>query len=127
MALKAELLYELVGSKVRRERENLNPRMSQACLAEKVGLTRASVVNIEAGRQKAPLHVLWQIAEALGTELPLLLPHPDEYLEACAPIKLNEQMVAQIENEANGNPLTRRLLTQFVSRAKTQSEPETHD
>jgi hypothetical protein len=36
------------------------------------------MVNIEAGRQRAPLHLLWQIAELLGSDLTLLIPSRDE-------------------------------------------------
>lgn len=48
--------------------------MSQAELADAIGQLRASVSNIEAGRQKAPLHVLYLISQALGTELKEILP-----------------------------------------------------
>lgn len=38
------------------------------------GVLRTSINNIEKNRQKPPLHVLYGIAEALGVEVPELLP-----------------------------------------------------
>lgn len=117
-----DLLYQAVGEKIRHVRERSKPKISQAQLANRLGISRASIVNIEAGRQHAPLHVLWQIAEILGTELVLLIPRRDELLETQAPIKLDEQTISQIEIAANGDPETRRQLTGFISRAKARME-----
>lgn len=63
-ATKAELaaFYEDFGERVRRMRG----AMSQAALGERVGLSRGSVSNIEAGRQHIPLHMLPRFARALG-------------------------------------------------------------
>jgi DNA-binding XRE family transcriptional regulator len=123
MALDKELLYRIVGGKVRMARERIQPKLSQAQLAKRLGISRASIVNIEAGRQCAPLHLLWQIAETLNTELALLLPRHDEYAEASAPVKLDAKTIAQIEVAANGDPKTKLLLTQFVGKVKSQEQP----
>ncbi len=40
------------------------------------------MVNIEAGRQHTPLHVLWQIAELLETKFTSLIPSPEELLRS---------------------------------------------
>jgi len=117
-----ELLYQAVGEKIRYIRERSSPKLSQAQLATRLGVSRASIVNIEAGRQHAPLHVLWQIAEILGTELSLLIPQRDDLLETQAPIKLDEQTISQIETAANGDSETRRRLTGFVSKVKARME-----
>ena len=54
------LLYRLLGERIQRARfEN---RKSQRVLAEELGMSRTSMVNIEKGRQHTSLHVLWQIA-----------------------------------------------------------------
>src|SRR5581483_9127482 len=110
-----EILYQAIGAKIRHVRERTTPKLSQAQLATRLGVSRASIVNIEAGRQHAPLHVLWQIAGILGTELSLLIPQRDELLETQIPIKLDEQVISQIEAAANGDSETRRQLTSFVS------------
>ena len=122
MSIDENLLYQLLGDKIRRARERMEPKMSQTALARKLGLSRVSVVNIEAGRQRAPMHVLWVIAEILGTELVLLVPRHDEYDKECMPMKLDQSTVAQIEEAANGDPMTRRSLTDFIGRAKARSQ-----
>lgn len=117
-----EILYQAIGEKIRHVRERSRPKLSQAQLATRLGVSRTSIVNIEAGRQRAPLHVLWQIAGVLGTELSLLIPQRDELLETQAPIKLDEQTISQIETAANGDSETRRQLTEFISKARARME-----
>ena len=68
----ADALYAAVGVRVREARRS--QKMSQEDLANRVGLTRTSITNVEAGRQKLPLHTLFAIAEALGMEAKELLP-----------------------------------------------------
>ena len=41
--------------------------LDQGTLAKRVGMTRTSLTNIEAGRQRVQLHQVEQMAEALGT------------------------------------------------------------
>jgi transcriptional regulator with XRE-family HTH domain len=121
MTASDDLLYQIVGEKIRIARSRQHPVLSQAKLAQRLGISRASVVNIEAGRQHAPLHVLWQIAENVGVELALLLPCQDEYGAAAAPVHLDAETVAQIEGAANGDPRTKRLIAQFVGRVQTRA------
>jgi DNA-binding XRE family transcriptional regulator len=65
-------LYRHVGAAIRKHREACG--MTQAQLATAVGLLRTSVVNLEAGRQRAPLHTLFPICAVLGIEAADLLP-----------------------------------------------------
>ena len=73
-----EDLYIELGKKLRQAREAQG--LSQEKLAGQLGISRASVVKIEAGRQRAPLHLLWQFSEALGIELCLLIPRREKML-----------------------------------------------
>jgi transcriptional regulator with XRE-family HTH domain len=119
--MEEELLYQMIGEKIRTERRRVRPELSQAGLAKKLDLSRASIVNIELGKQRAPIHVLWQIAEALKTDIGLLLPRRDELDERNEPIKLDAKTIRQIEVAAQGDAATRRDLTQFISKAKSKS------
>ncbi|QYU67631.1 helix-turn-helix domain-containing protein [Leptolyngbya sp. 15MV] len=58
-------LYARVGEELRRRRRDL--RLKQEELALRVHLSRASIANVEAGRQAIPVHHLVELAEALGT------------------------------------------------------------
>ncbi|WP_079085593.1 helix-turn-helix domain-containing protein [Streptomyces dysideae] len=65
--------YASVGDRVRDARSAA--RMTQAELADRLSLARSSIANIEAGRQRIPLHVFFLIADALGADAKDLLPN----------------------------------------------------
>jgi len=67
-------LYKQIGKVILRHRTGHKPPMSQQKLADAVGLSRASIVNIERGRHRIQIHVLYDIAIALGVDPPALLP-----------------------------------------------------
>lgn len=50
---------------------------TQAQLAQRIGLSRVSVVNIEQGRQRVYADTLATIADALGVKVAKLLPRTD--------------------------------------------------
>ncbi|WP_433081604.1 helix-turn-helix domain-containing protein [Dactylosporangium sp. CA-052675] len=58
--------YADVGQRIRDARAESGATQSQ--VAARAGLTRSSIANIEAGRQRVPLHVLAMVAEVLGVE-----------------------------------------------------------
>ncbi|MFO0806451.1 MAG: helix-turn-helix transcriptional regulator [Gemmataceae bacterium] len=66
------LLHSLVGKEIRNAR--VKRQLTQAALAEAVGLTRVSITNIERGRQRLSILTLFQIAAALGLEPAVLVP-----------------------------------------------------
>lgn len=65
-------LYRTVGRQLRERREKL--KLSQHTIADDVGVQRTSITNIESGRQKPPLHLLYSICLALKIELADVLP-----------------------------------------------------
>jgi DNA-binding XRE family transcriptional regulator len=68
-------LYATLGERIRRAREAYpTGRMTQAGLAEAIGLERTSITNIEKGNQKIPLQVLYRICEVLKLQLAEILP-----------------------------------------------------
>jgi transcriptional regulator with XRE-family HTH domain len=54
---------------VRKRRE-----MTQEQLAREIGITRASYANVEAGRQRIPLDIVWRAAVVLGVSISSLVP-----------------------------------------------------
>jgi len=82
-----------------------------------------SVVNIEAGRQHAPLSLLWQIAEMLETELVLLIPRRNELQAAAAPAHLDQKTIDQIR-AAVGDRDTQEKLSGAISKLKTTLETQ---
>lgn len=65
-------LYRFIGERIKKLRNQLS--ISQEDLANKVGIGRTSISNIELGRHQAPLHLLYKISDALGTEIHIFLP-----------------------------------------------------
>ncbi|NOG73615.1 helix-turn-helix transcriptional regulator [Roseicella sp. DB1501] len=68
---RAGSLYEAVGAELRAHRAACGLRQEE--LALRVGISRASVANIEGGRQTISLHHLTDLAEALETTASSLL------------------------------------------------------
>jgi transcriptional regulator with XRE-family HTH domain len=66
-----EPIYGLIALKIRHVRETLG--ITQEELAKRTGYTRVSIVNIETGRQRLPLHQVEEIARALGVTTKHLL------------------------------------------------------
>lgn len=64
--------YRVLGERIRGQRKQRG--WSQQRLANRVGISRASVANIETGRQKVLVHQLCAFAEALDKDTAELLP-----------------------------------------------------
>lgn len=67
-----DAFYEILGARVKQNRKQAS--LSQAELAERIGLTRASVANLEAGRQRPSTHQAAMIADILNVPIERLLP-----------------------------------------------------
>ncbi|PYV47192.1 MAG: hypothetical protein DMG92_16765, partial [Acidobacteria bacterium] len=106
-------LYRAVGAKIRAARENSAEKISQNKLSKRLDISRASIVNIEAGRQHAPLSLLWRIAEALSVELVTLVPRRAEMNASDADVKLSEKVRKQIALETRGDAKLQKRLTKI--------------
>ena len=78
------LLYRLIGERVRARRGS----MTQTDLADRVGVGRTSITNLELGQQRMPLHYLVRIAEALDCDVRELVPSREELLGGGARVVL---------------------------------------
>ena len=119
-------LYRELGWKIRQARERFGEKLSQEALAQRLGLSRASMVNIEAGRQRAPLHLLWQIAELLGTDLTMLIPSREEMLATSNRVELEKAMMKQIEDFATGDAGRIKRLAAFASKLNATTIDPAH-
>lgn len=77
--------YSKIGSNIKAAREKKG--VKQHVLAEMLGLSRASIVNIEKGRQHVTMHTLWQISTLLSTSF-------SDFIEG-----LSQQMETKIETQ----------------------------
>ncbi len=69
-------IYVEIGRCVLEERKALG--FTQTDLAKEVGILRTSIANIEAGRQRLPIYMLYRIATALGVSVDDLLPRQEK-------------------------------------------------
>jgi hypothetical protein len=67
---------------------------------------------------------LWQLSEALGTDLSLLIPRREELTPSAKQIVLDPAMIKQIREAANNDPDAVKILTRLVSKLKATIEIE---
>ena len=72
-------LYRLIGAAIKKSRKDRD--LTQEGLSDRVGISRASLANIETGRQRLLVHQLYRIAEHLGLEISALLPDSNSMQE----------------------------------------------
>ena len=78
--MEPEPVYKTIGGIVRQKRRRLE--LPQAELARRLGISRATLANIETGRQRILVHQLYSLAEALDLKLMELLPPSVASMEA---------------------------------------------
>jgi transcriptional regulator with XRE-family HTH domain len=88
----AERIYKAFGAQVFARRKVLH--MTQLQLSTRIGLTRGSVANIEAGRQSVLLHQFLAIAAALQMTPEQLLPAETE----TSPTRETSEMPESVRN-----------------------------
>ena len=71
-----QLFYQKLGKRIRDARKS--SQLTQEALGLKISLTRATVTNIEKGRQQLLVHTLVEIAKALDTTPEALLPERED-------------------------------------------------
>lgn len=64
-------IYREVGRNIKRYRKGVHRTQQQVAAA--IGMSRASLANIEAGRQQVLVHHLFAIADALDLDSPIVL------------------------------------------------------
>lgn len=74
-----ESLHRRIGALIAMRRNEL--RLSQEQLAASVGISRASLANIERGRQSVLVHHIYSIGRALDLDPRALLPEVEEHSE----------------------------------------------
>jgi transcriptional regulator with XRE-family HTH domain len=115
-----EALYRAVGERIRRAREARSEKMSQAALAAQLGKSRASVVNIEAGRQHAPLSLLWNIAVKLDVELSSLIPSAAELQPAREVADIPQEFREQLQTIFAGDSDTEKTVSAVIGQLMHQ-------
>ncbi len=108
-------LYQEIGRAIQRARRQRNPKMSQQKLADAVGISRASIANIERGHHRVQLHMLYDLAIALDLEPHDLMPHPDRQ---DFPTTLPQDVQKEL------NPRERAAVDRLLAPLKTRVTPK---
>lgn len=69
-------IYQIIGNKIKEFRNKAE--LSQKKLAENIGLKRITLINMEKGKQKIPLDILYLIANIFSLQIFSLLPTDEE-------------------------------------------------
>jgi transcriptional regulator with XRE-family HTH domain len=85
-----DALYQRLGRALRDARDAAG--LTQREVAERIGLTRSSVANIERGSQHIALHQLFLLAHAVGAEPRDILPADDVAIEDLLPAKARKRL-----------------------------------
>ena len=102
-----ESFYREFGQRLREARDALG--WSQEQLAQQVGMSRASIANMERGAQRVALHQWLELADALGIEGMRLIP-------GISPAEGNLQRALRSERV----PLA---MANWIEQAVTQGKP----
>ncbi|MEM9814866.1 MAG: helix-turn-helix domain-containing protein [Cyanobacteria bacterium P01_D01_bin.6] len=78
MRINEDLLFREIGKRLKTKRKE--EKLTQAELAKAAGVLRTSVTNLEAGKQKVPLPVVYELCTALGIDIMELLPSIERVL-----------------------------------------------
>jgi len=74
--MKPEPIYQQIGKNIRTVRRRAEKAQDE--LASQLGISRATLANMETGRQRILVHQLYAIAQALKIGLNDLLPPPQD-------------------------------------------------
>lgn len=99
-------LYYQVGLRIREVRQNKG--LNQEAFAQMLKLTRASVVNIEKGRQRPSIHLLYDICKITNVEIKELIPELSQKQE------LSSKWKKKIENSSEGDIIRDPKLSNFL-------------
>jgi transcriptional regulator with XRE-family HTH domain len=94
---KVTAFYQDVGNLIRTFRKLKD--INQESLAEQLGISRISLVNIENGKQRVPLHVLIEVTNILKIPLKEVIPSFEKADDTIDPSILN-----RINKEAGRSP-----------------------
>jgi len=91
--MKREAIYSRIGSIIRSKRREKDS--SQESLAKRLGLSRATLANMESGRQRILVHQLYALAEALSCKIEDFLPASHHESGPDSPLVFSESLSTQ--------------------------------
>ncbi|MEP7127885.1 MAG: helix-turn-helix transcriptional regulator [Chitinophagales bacterium] len=106
--------YLILGQRIKTARQKAG--INQEAFAGYLRLSRASIVNIERGRQRPPIHTLWNISKLLSTDLVTLFPDFD------SSVMLNPNYQSKLSQQDKG---ARKKIIAFIEEVQSPKNNET--
>lgn len=103
--------YLLLGERIKDARTKSG--LKQEAFADFLSLSRASIVNIEKGRQRPSIHLLWDIAKVLAIEVTTILP------QFSSSEKVSEEWKKIIARQSKGDDQTKKKLLGFLEEVQS--------
>lgn len=107
MGKQIEPFYRELGAKLHGFREERKMTQAQLGLVLNPPATRASIANIENGKQRVLVHTLVQLAEALDVEIKELLPPVQQFSRSANPKDVELELRRKLKL---GTPQLRKLV-----------------
>lgn len=102
-------LYEAIGQRIKNER--INAGYKQNDFAELLQISRTSLVNIEKGKQRPPVHFFYELSRILNKQIIIFLPQFEEFSSSH---QFNIKITEQIIEKSKGNSDIQEKLFEFV-------------
>lgn len=115
-AEKLDEFYADLGIRIREAR--LKRNIGQDEFASQLELSRASVVNIEKGRQRPMIHTLLEISRLLKTPLQNLIPGIETKEEQTTTATSWNDLLDAVSDEVVWDDATRKAVMQFLNSTK---------
>lgn len=107
-----KLFYQWVGNRIAMIRKKR--KLTQKELADLLELSRASIVNIEKGRQTPPLYTFWNIADKLKIDVDKILPFKGEHKLPNVDI-----IIENVEGRSDIDDKDKAILSEILKKDKT--------
>ena len=108
------VLYQILGARLKARREQLG--INQVDLGDRAGIGRTSISNIEQGRQKPPLSVIYKICKVLDSDIQNILPTYTEIQDNISISKKDD--IESVLNKLDVDKKTLREITNLINQTK---------
>jgi len=108
-----DTLYRVVGRRIKLLRQKKN--ITQAQMAEKTGISRSSLSNIESGNHQASLHNLYLIFNVLEEPLQAYLPIYGEILDQINSSSEDVKLAEDLKNQ-NLDEKSKKSIEEFIKK-----------
>jgi len=105
------VLYGIIGKRISELRKFKNDNQQQ--LADKIGIKRSSISNIELGNQQISLIILYRICQVYDTEIYSLLPRVNDVATKVS-LSLEVDNVVEILKSNDVGTLTQKQILELL-------------